>query len=243
MLLLALGFTNLDVGAQTLVESSRLVDLPTAYTLERASYKIDLRTYRGGGLLGAASFGITDRVMLGMSYGGTNLIGEGDVNWNPEPGIEARVKVIDETFRMPAVTVGFDSQGFGPFRDDYARYETKSRGLFVVASKNYAILSNLGIHGGINWSLEKQDRDREINLFIGADLVLNPEFHLFAEYDFANNDNETDTIFGSGDGYLNGGFRWTFATQIYLQFNFKNMLENGPNRVTREFRVGYFEYF
>jgi len=233
-----------NATAQYAQVSPRLVDLPTAGTLERGSYQIDLRSYTGGGLLASVNVGITERVLLGMSYGGLNLIGEGDVNWNPEPGIEARVRVIDENFtNMPAVTIGFDSQGFGPYSDSFERYETKSRGLFVVATKNYAMLENLGLHVGLNWSLERDDKDKELNVFIGGDLSLNPEFHLFAEYDFANNDNENDSVFGSGNGYFNGGIRWLFARQLFLQFNFKNLFENGPNRIRREFRVGYYELF
>jgi len=224
-------------------ESSRLVDLPTAYTLHKANFLIDMRMYAGGGLLGSAAFGISDRVMLGMSYGGDNMIGEGNIGWNPQPGIEARLRVLDETFRTPALTVGFDSQGFGAFRDTYRRYETKSRGMFVAVSKNYALFRNSGLHGGVNWSLEGKGKDKEVNAFLGADVLLNPEFRVFVEYDFAINDNENNNEFGSGRGYLNGGVRWIFERGLYAQFNFKNLFSNGPSLIRREFKIGYVEAF
>jgi len=221
----------------------RLIDMPTAGMLERASYSIDMRMFTDGGLLSSVAVGISDRFMLGMSYGGVNIIGQGTVDWNPEPGILARARLIDENYRMPAVVVGFESQGYGPYNTEFERYETKSRGVFLVASKNYAVMNNLGFHGGINYSLENKDNDKQLNVFIGADVTFNEEFHGFVEFDFANNDNKIGTRFGSGRGYLNAGLQWIFAEQLFLQFNVKNLMENGPNKVRREFRIGYFEYF
>ena len=66
---------------------------------------------------------------------------------------------------------------------------------------------------------------------------------LFLEFDFGLNDNENDLQFGSGSGYLNGGVQWSFSDRLFLQLNLKNLFENGANRVTREFKIGYFEYF
>jgi len=231
-----------------------LIDLPTAGTLDRGSYEIRLRMFDNGGLIGSVGVGISDRFMFGLSYGGENIIGAGDINWNPDPGIQARFRVIDEDFSLPAVTIGFDSQGFGPFlkqqkvdssgkTQKIERFTNKSRGFFAVATKNYALFHNLGFHGGVNVSLEDEDNDQDLNFFIGADLSFNREFKVLAEYDFAWNDNENDKEFGSGDGYLNLGGQWTFSDRLVLQFHLKNVFENGPGKITREFKVGYFEYF
>ena len=220
-----------------------LMDLPTAGTLERGSFAINLRMFSNGGLLGGVTVGLTPRFMFGISYGGENLIGEGSVNWNPDPGIQARLRLIDENFAMPAVTIGFNSQGYGAYNSTFNRYKTKSRGLFAVASKNYAFIYNLGLHGGINYSFETDDGDKDLNLFLGADLSFNREFRVMAEYDFARNDRRRDMQFGSGRGYLNAGFQWLFSNQLFLQFNLKNIFKNGPESVTREIKIGYFEYF
>ena len=74
-------------------------------------------------------------------------------------------------------------------------------------------------------------------------LSLSPEVRIILEYDFAINDNTTGAQFGSGSGYLNTGVQWSFSDRLFLQVNLKNMLENGPGQVTREFKIGYFEYF
>lgn len=243
LVLLVIVLSNVGVFAQRNVENRLLVDLPTAGTLERGSFAIQLRMFSNGGLLGGVTVGITPRFMFGISYGGENIIGEGDVNWNPDPGIQARLRIIDENFALPAVTVGFNSQGYGAYDSALNRYKTKSRGLFAVASKNYAFFYNLGLHGGINYSFENDDDDKDLNIFLGADLSLNREFRFMIEYDLARNDNRNDAQFGSGQGYLNAGAQWLFSNRLFLQFNVKNLFKNGPESVTREVKIGYFEYF
>lgn len=232
-----------SVFSQRPMQHRLLIDLPTAGTLERGSFAIDLRMFGNGGLLSGVAVGITPRFMFGLSFGGENIIGEGDINWNPDPGIQARIRIIDENFAMPAITLGFNSQGYGPYNDAFNRYVNKSRGFFTVASKNYALFYNLGLHGGINISLENDDDDKGLNFFLGVDLSFNREFRFIAEYDLARNDNNNDAQFGSGDGYLNAGMQWSFSDRLFLQFNLKNLVENGPDQVTREFKIGYFEYF
>jgi len=241
--LFVLFVVQTPVHSQRNVENRLLIDLPTAGTLERGSFALNMRMFANGGLLGEVAVGVTPRFMFGISYGGENVIGVGEVNWNPDPGIQARLRIIDENFAMPAVTVGFNSQGFGPYDKTFRRYKTKSRGLFVTASKNYAFFYNLGLHGGINYSLENDDNDDDVNLFFGADLSFNREFRLMLEYDLARNDNRNDTRFGSGKGYVNTGLQWLFSNRLFLQFNMKNVFKNGPESVTREIQIGYFEYF
>jgi hypothetical protein len=229
--------------AQDEVQQRILIDMPTAGALDRGSFAVNLRLFGNGGLLGDVAVGITPRFMLGLSYGGENIIGVGDINWNPRPGIQARMRIIDESYVTPAITLGFDSQGYGAHVDSLNRYINKSRGFFVVASKNYAILHNLGFHGGLNYSLETDDDDKDLNFFLGADLSFNREIRFMLEYDFARNDNENDFRFGAGDGYLNAGAQWAFSDRFFLQFSLKNLFENGPNGITREIKIGYLEYF
>jgi hypothetical protein len=127
------------------------------------------------------------------------------VDWNPQPGIEARLRIVDETFVMPAITLGFASQGYGAYSDSLKRYTYKSRGAFAVASKNYQFFYNLGFHGGLNYSFENDDGNSGLNGFLGLDLSFTRELRIMAEYDFARNDNNPEWEFGSGKGYLNGG--------------------------------------
>ncbi|NIR47818.1 hypothetical protein GWO43_05135 [candidate division KSB1 bacterium] len=244
VILLASIFLCTDtLWSQPIDQHRLLIDMPTAGTLERGSFDIALRMFGNGGLLGGVGVGITPRFMIGLSFGGENIIGSGEIDWNPQPGIQGKVRFIDEAFVMPAITLGFNSQGYGAFNDAFDRYVNKSRGVYAVASKNYAFFENLGLHGGINYSLETDDNDEDLNVFLGADLSFNREFRFVFEYDLARNDNENDEQFGSGEGYLNLGVEWSFSDRLFLQFNLKDLLENGAGEVTREFRIGYFEYF
>ena len=68
----------INANAQEFRQQSRqLIDLPTAGTLERGSFAIDLRMYNNGGLICGVGVGISPRFMFGLSFGGENIIGEG----------------------------------------------------------------------------------------------------------------------------------------------------------------------
>jgi len=221
------------------LEPRMLVDSPTAGLLERGSYAIDLRIEPGGGLLTGISVGLASRFMLGVSYGASSIVGAGWPDWNPRVEFAARYRFIDETPYLPAVALGFDSQGFGGFDDAKDRYHIKSRGFYATASKSLAFLGPTSVHAGANYSLERDDEDKDVNVFAGIEKGLNPELVLVAEYDAALND---DVLADPRKGYLNAGVRWMFAGQLTLGFDFKDLLEHSGH-VNRSARVSYAEYF
>ncbi len=245
-LIIILLFSSLAVHGQdlSLVEPISLIDTPTAGTLLRSSFKAEIRAYANGGLLGGIDAGITDRLMFGISYGGTNLIGEGKIDWNPQPGVNIRYRLFEEDLTIPALVLGYDSQGYGAFVDSTKRYSEKSRGVFVSASKNFAFLGTFGVHGGVNYSFENNDGDKDLNLFLGFDKSINPELLIVGEYDFALNDNDGQAL-GAGNGYLNLGIKWIFAGKMNIDFFLKNLLENKNNHphMSREIRISYVEIF
>jgi len=221
-----------------------LIDLPTAGTLPRGTFDVGLRMYPKGGVIFGIGVGMSDHFMFGVSYGGENIIGEGKVNWNPDPAVQVRLRILDEDLVFPAITLGFDSQGYGAYRDDLKRYTIKSRGLFASASKNYRFIGDLGLHGGVNYSFENDDGDRDLNFFGGINLALTPELSLLGEYDFALNDNSARAI-GEGKGYLNLGVRWLFGRHLSLEAALKNVLQNKAHvaSANREVKIGYVERF
>lgn len=227
-----------------LVEPTYLIDTPTAGVLIRGSFRAQVRAYEEGGIQAGIDAGVTDRLMFGISYGGTHLIGEGEVGWNPQPGVNIRYRLFEESLSMPALVLGYDSQGFGAYVDSTKRYSTKSRGIFASASKNFALLGTIGLHGGLNYSFENEDGDKDLNLFVGFDKSINPEIALFGEYDFALNDNENRSL-GSGKGYLNLGLKWIFAGKMNIDFMWKNILKNRNNRPyrSREIQISFIEIF
>jgi len=230
------------------VQPRELIDCPTAGLLPRGSFDVDLRLFPGGGALGGISVGLTDRLLLGVSYGGEKIISDQKAEWFPEPGVSVKYRLIEENFALPALAVGFDSQGYGAYveNDTLARYEIKSKGFYWVASKNYKVLGTpMGLHLGANYSLEDDDGDDEPSVFLGLDKTFNEEFEVILEYDFAFNDNKKLSSFGKGNGYLDVGLRWSFGQRLNIEFDFMNLAGNRKNikYLARQVRIVYLEYF
>ncbi len=219
--------------AQQPIESGRLsldmIDLPTAAALSQGEYGIGLRVYPHGGVLSDFSIGIIDRFYGRIYYGGENLIGTGDVNWNPQIGVDFRARILDETLMMPAIAIGVNTQGYGGFNEEIDRYRIKSRGIYMVASRNYSTpAGDIALHGGVNFSLEDGDQDKDLNFFVGFEKLIPNVCEILVEYDSAVNDNETGS-FGDGKGYLNSGIRFLISNDFFLKIYFKDMLENTKN--------------
>lgn len=221
-----------------------LMDVPVAKTLPAGGIETVLRMYPNGGLLTSLMVGIADRFSLGVSYGGENIIGTGKANMNPQPCVHVKYLVMEERFLSPALLIGFNSQGYGAYSKELDRYRMKSRGLYAVVSKNTSFLGGLGIHAGINYSLETKDGDSDPNLFAGCHKFINSDLVILCEYDTAINDN-SDNAIGSGKGYLNAGVRWSFEQRLFLEFAWKNILENGDKipGSSREVKLVYMTYF
>ncbi|RME00554.1 MAG: hypothetical protein D6814_03295, partial [Calditrichaeota bacterium] len=176
------------------------------------------------------------------SFSGINVIGEGDIDWQPFAGANFRYRLNLESVTLPALAIGFDSQGHGAYVDSLKRFERKSTGFFFVASKNYEVLDHLSFHVGTNYSLETNDGDKSINLFTGGDLGVTPEFSVLGEYDFALNDN-ADNSLGSGKGYLNFGLRYNIKNVVYFEFYLLDVLKNKHDKIQRAIKLTYFEFF
>ena len=235
-----------------------LTDCPTAATLPRASFDVHVRDFSAGGLLGAINVGLHQRFMLGVSYGGTAVLGESKAIWQDHPEFEVKFQIISETYTIPAVSVGIASQGYGPYLADLDRYIYKSRGFYAVVSKAYQTYTwATGFHGGMNYSLEHTgDHDSSPNFFFGFDMNVNQDVAIVAEYDLALNDDNGDASFeddegntmnygGKGRGYLNVGLRWIFMQRLELGIDLKNLFNNrrDVNQFSRELRISYYEFF
>lgn len=228
-------------GSSAKYEYRTLIDMPTAGILNRGFSAITLDVMPYGVVVSKIEVGVFDGISFGISYGGDNIIGTGKINWYKLPGINIRARIIDESEALPAFTVGFDSQGKGFFDKDLNRYEIKSSGFFVASSKNFEILGYLSVHGTINYSLEREDSDKDLNLSIGAEKTLGAKFSVIAEYNVAFNDNH-DLSLGKGNGYLNMGVRWSVGDGLTLGLNLRDILKNKKIYGDRADRGIYVEY-
>lgn len=224
----------------------KLVDCPTAGLLPRGSFEFDIRFFPHGGVNSALGIGLMRRLMIGMAYGGEGIIGEETPNWNPRIEFMVKYRLIEETYFLPAIALGFDSQGYGAYDDSLDRYANKSKGFFGVASKNYLVMDvPVGFHFGVNYSLENDDGDKNLDMYMGGDVRVTEDIAGTIEYDWALNDNRKNEVHGRGYGYMNIGIQWIFQDRLILELDLKNVLRNkyGDETLGREIRMTYVEFF
>ena len=222
------SFGQGSAGANATIEPRYLIDLPTAGIIPHGNIGLDIEFFQSGGMLMGFSVGAFNRVLVGISYGGTNIIGTEKPKWNSSPGVSVRVRLMEESLLVPAIAAGFSAQGKETHIEQLNRYNIKSPGFYAVASKNYLAWGFLSFHGGINYSLERDDGDDDINLFAGAEKTLGPFLSLLGEYDLGMNDSNRDAV-GRGRGYLNLGLRASVGNGLMLGFVLKDILGNQQN--------------
>ena len=223
-----------------------LIDLPTASILRGGDLETSIRLYENGGALAKISVGISRYFMLGVAYGGTNMLGGQTVSFNKMPGVQLVYRVIEENLKLPALVVGFDSQGWGQWWTEYDtvlpdsvnkdqlaimdnRYTVKSRGFYVMMSKAFdPSLIRVGLHGGISLSLEGRNSigkyvDNDPTVFMAMDSQLSKDITTLFEYDFGINDEQLN----GGKGFFNIGLRWALTESMFFEFVYKNILADG----------------
>lgn len=239
-------------GAQDFSERplQKLIDCPSAGGPEKGSYDFELRAYPGGGVLAAFTIGLINRFALGLSYGGTGVIGYDNPNWNPQPGVKVSYRIINESVALPALSVGFNNQGYGTWIDNLNRYQFKAKGFYGVVGKNFLIgsLGEFGGHFGVNSNPMVDDDEGSLDFFAAVDYRMTEQLAVILEYSAAMNDNDNASI-GQGKGYLNVGFRWTFAERLAIDIHLRDMLINQNNTTIqrgknfgREIRISYVEH-
>lgn len=230
-----------SAGETAKFEYRSLADMPTGGILEKGYVGITTDVLPEGVLITKMEVGVFTNISFGISYGGANIIGAGNPRWYKLPGVNLRVRILNESTTIPALTLGFDSQGKGEYFSDNNRFAIKSPGFFGAVSKNFDLLGYLSLHGTVNYSLESKDGDNFLNFFAGFEKTLGPSFSLIADYDFSLNDN-ANNFYGKGNGYLNVGLRWSVGEGFTLGFDLRDLLDNKkwkPSSADRSLRIEY----
>ncbi len=264
-LLLIISFSI--VFAEEMIQPRRLVNAPTAGVLERGSFDLECRIYPGNDNTGGAgvnlgiSVGVTNRLMIGLSYGGEGIVGRGkDVDFDRFPGALVKYRIFEEAIHFPGVALGYDHQGYGGGAD-VAEFEYKgnvymSPGFFLAFSKNYLLFTKIqfGIHSALTYSMENRKNVTWPNCLAGIDFGVNEELALVVEYDFGFNikDNRSSghAVYANpSEGYLNLGLRWAFTENFYIEFDARDVLENRKRKDGstvswgRELKLVYVSHF
>ncbi len=218
-------FAKGSAGSAATYESRFIVDMPTAGVISKGSFAIYAYTFTGGGLMTEISAAPFENFNMGLSYSGSNIVGNQKIVWQDIPGIHIKYRLFDETKGIPAILLGISTQGRGIFFKDSERFETFSPGFFLALSKNFTWdLGTLAVHGGINYSLEPETDNRAPNIYFGFEHSIGKYASLNIEYN-ANID-EADKNILSHKGLLNASLRFAVVQGLTFDLQLRDLLEH-----------------
>lgn len=201
-----------------------LVDVPTANTLSGGELRMDFKFSPGGGILSRIYIGIFDRFYIGGAFNVNNIIGSGDVNPDFPPNFMAKIRITDDEGAVPAVSLGYDGQGY---------MGLVAKGVFIAVTKevNIGVIMQLTVEVNTNNFVRfGQDID------MGAGLAFGITRELKACMEF-------DSILGDpGRGRINFGVGY-FFDPIELGIGFKFGYGDGEYAQARILKVVYVRYF
>ena len=210
------------------VEEIVLVESPTAGILHRGEAAMYAKIFSPNGVITGAKVGLFEGFMFGVSFGAEDLVGNQNPAWQDKVEFNAKFRILDETIKAPAWVIGFDSQGHGKYDKETERYMIKSKGFYTTVSKNYSFLGTLGLHAGVNYSIEGKIRDKDLDMFLGMNKNIGKRINFAGEYDFAINDNNDMQLAGNGKGYLNTSIALNLSEELAIKLELRDMLKNRP---------------
>ncbi len=227
-------------------EDINLIDSPTAGMIPHGAYMFEGSIGPRSGLLFGVQVGFHDRLMVGASFGIQEFIGRGDIKINDRPGFQARLRILNESVAGPALALGIDTQGEEFYNEADERYERKSKGFYVVLSKNYYLYKNISFHGGINYSLE-DEHEEGMDFFAGVSLEVLSGMSLLFEYSPAMNDDDAQlpSCRTRGKGYMDMGIRFDYKDNLRIRVLFRDLLDNynRESGVARTIEILFINYF
>lgn len=159
--------------------------------------------------------GIWNGIILGISFGGTNLVGYGDVDWEDQPGVDIRARLFGNG--IIESVIGYNNEPI----ENYAEKH-------LFATLGTRLMPGLILSGGANYN---HDEDNGFDIFGNAALTL-AEAHTFhLEYIMGANDEDKNR--------LNLGYKLQSGS-MGIQFDIKNILGES---VGRQLQIFYRESF
>jgi hypothetical protein len=215
-----------NAGDGAPVELRFVVDMPTAGILAKGGFGVYVNTFPGGGMMADVSYGLTSWLNVGASFGVNNLIGNGEISVQDYPAVHVRARLFNETLVIPAITIGFNSQGRGGFLGE--RFQTQPAGIFAAASKSYRWpLGLVSLHLGVCYSLSPNHPARQIpNVYLGAEHSVGPFLSVAAEYNPTLDERFPSVIYLESGGILNLALRCSVLTGMTVEVQFRDVLRN-----------------
>jgi hypothetical protein len=224
-----------SAGEKAFFESRNIVISPNAGLLDKNTYTLYSSAFHSGGALLDFVTAPFTNFNIGLSYSCTNLIGSGSLNFQNLPGLNIKVRFLNETNSIPALVIGFSNQGHGTFNSKDKRFEIMSPGFYLAGSKNYRwLLGTVSFHSAFTYSLEPLPKKRNPNLVIGLEQSLGSILSLNLEYN--SNFDESNDKYIKSKGLFNAALRCSIAKNLTVEFQAIDCSEhlqgfNGFNRV------------
>ena len=203
------------------------VTSPTAGILSRGEARVHQLIFKNNGMMIGTNVGLFENFHFGVSYGAEELVGDNEPIWYKQPGFNLRMRIINETLQSTALAFGIDTQGFGKYHTDMKRYDIKSKGAYLVASKNFGFLGMIGFDIGANYTFEKEDDKTALDVFTGAYKSFGQSLMLFADFSLGLNDNcPNSPLTGRNRGFLNAAAHFRVTDQLTIKLLMSDLLKN-----------------
>ncbi len=160
-----------------------MVDVPMAEVLDAGTYAATFRFYSQGGLVSRLLIAPLRRVTMGLSFDAQRVIGGGDPN-AVTPDIYFKLRAFDGNDYLPALAIGYDSQGM-LYQRPAKEFMHAEKGVYIVGGHEI-FLPNMEIHAGMNVPVPHAD-DTNLYGFMGLSWRFVPNFSYLMEYDNIRN--------------------------------------------------------
>lgn len=224
------------------------VSNPTCGLISKGEARLYQKMYKDNGIAFGTKVGLFDNFAFGVSYGGTHLVGNEKPEWHNKVDFQARLRIIQETLHYPAFALGVNTQGHGVYHNDAKRYDFKSKGAYLVASKNYSFMGLIGFDAGFNYTFEKEKQYDEENfdIFAGMYKTVGQNLTVFADFSAGINDNTKENpLSGRGRGYFNVAAELRVNDQLTLKLLLHDLFKNKEttNIFDRSLMIDYRWFF
>jgi hypothetical protein len=191
-------------------ELLEVIDTPSTNLNSAKNYSFDTLVYKDGGVITTFIFGLVNRFNLGFSIDFYRLISDDNMKTRP-PRLKLKVNAYQGNRHWPALTFGYDGQGYGIYDENEREYSQREKGIYMVLGREL-FLRNLFFDAGINmYDFKENDVYSFVNTYYS---IFRDKFVLLLEY---------DNIRRSKDARLNAGFKYYINNELAMGLSMRKI--------------------
>ncbi|MDR3253527.1 MAG: hypothetical protein LBT07_01000, partial [Endomicrobium sp.] len=126
----ALIFVVFSVVSLGFADKQYVMDTPGSGILSYGSYTTGFRFFSNGDIISKINFGVFKLLNIGLSWELDQFVGDKQVKV-AIPALQVKLRVYEGNMIFPAVSIGYDGQGYF-YSSDEKKYLQKDRGLYFV---------------------------------------------------------------------------------------------------------------